>query len=293
MRNYPCEFYAAILSNSPMGYYPPNTICVEARRREVGILRPCVNESEGCFKPEGKTIRVSLRQVKGMQEGTLGRILSEREKRLFESLRDFCARVRPQKHVLQNLILAGALDSFSTNRRELLWEVDRDVAAEIQRENAPQERFAVTGPLSSLSQAESSVADFTPAERIAYEYEVLGINVSSHPMAYLRKRLDEMGIVSSRALGEAKEGQWVKVAGYPVRPHRPPTKSGKIIVFMSLEDEFGMTDITVFENIYQKCGQVIFQDPCPQLLVRGKLNKRGNGLSVIAQEVRELRIETR
>jgi error-prone DNA polymerase len=104
----------------------------------------------------------------------------------------------------------------------------------------------------------------------------------------VRERLDSLGVVPSKSLKGTREGQWVTVAGYPVRPHRPPTKSGKIIVFMSLEDEFGLADVTVFEDIYQKFGQVIFKDPCSLLLVRGKVNRRGNGTSVIAFDIREL-----
>jgi len=285
VRNYPSEFLAAILSNAPMGYYPPDTICVEARRRGVKILGPCVNKSEAFFKPEGKTIRVSLRQVKSMQEDVLECILSERKRQTYTSLKDFLLRVKPPKDIVWNLILSGALDCFSSNRRLLLWEIDSGLQAQVLRENGAQKTFAVSG---LLSPDPGGIADFAAGERLYYEHEALGISVSGHPVAYVRERLDSLGVVPSKSLKGTRDGQWVTVAGYPVRPHRPPTKSGKIILFMSLEDEFGLSDVTVFEDIYQKLGQVIFKDPCSLLLVRGKVNRRGNGTSVIAFDMREL-----
>ncbi len=285
VRNYPAEFFAAILSNQPMGYYPPSTVCVEARRRGVKITGPCINKSEAFFKPEGKTIRVSLRQVKGMQKSILECILAERKRQPFLSLKDFLVRVRPPRDIVWNLALSGALDCFSPNRRLLLWEIGSGLKEEVLHEDGAQERFTMPG---SLSAAPDSITDFSMAEKLSYEYETLGISISGHIVACIRQYLDKLGVVPSKSLRGMKDGQWVTVAGYPVRPHRPPTRSGKIIVFMSLEDEFGLSDVTVFEDIYQKCGQVIFKDPCSMLLVKGKVNKRGNGTSVIASDVREL-----
>ena len=71
-----------------------------------------------------------------------------------------------------------------------------------------------------------------------------------------------------------------------VRPHRPPTRSGKTVVFLSLEDEMGLTDVTVFESIYQKYGSLIYGSP--SLLISGTVSRRGDGVSVIARSIQRL-----
>ena len=78
----------------------------------------------------------------------------------------------------------------------------------------------------------------------------------------------------------------MKVAGLIIRPHRPPTKSGRTVVFFSLEDETEVLEVTVFESVYQKCGRVIFTQPL--LLAIGCLDRRGpptTAASLVANHV--------
>ena len=58
LKHYPAQFYAAILNNQPMGFYPPNTICVEARRRGITILPLDINQSEADFTADDTSIRI-------------------------------------------------------------------------------------------------------------------------------------------------------------------------------------------------------------------------------------------
>jgi error-prone DNA polymerase len=78
----------------------------------------------------------------------------------------------------------------------------------------------------------------------------------------------------------------VKVAGVVVVCMRPPTKSGVIVVFITLEDETGFADCVVFPNVYEKYGNVIFNNPA--LIIEGKAQKMGKGCSIIASKVRPL-----
>jgi error-prone DNA polymerase len=81
MRHHPAAFLAAILSNQPMGYYPSDTLCLEARRRGIGILPPDLNRSGRNFQVEDGAIRVSLRQVRGMKRAALDALLLARRER--------------------------------------------------------------------------------------------------------------------------------------------------------------------------------------------------------------------
>ncbi|HEX3030845.1 MAG TPA: OB-fold nucleic acid binding domain-containing protein, partial [Bacillota bacterium] len=83
-------------------------------------------------------------------------------------------------------------------------------------------------------------------------------------------------------------GTLVRVGGLVIRPHRPPTKSGRTVVFLSLEDEYGLIDITVFEKTYQQYGKLLFGGPRIPLAVTGRLERRGEGVSVIAFKLEPL-----
>ncbi|MBE0466548.1 MAG: DNA polymerase III subunit alpha, partial [Candidatus Desulforudis sp.] len=65
-RHHPAEYFAALLSNQPLGYYSPRTLCTVARSRGVGLLPPDVNRSGARFTVEEGDIRVPLSQVRGM-----------------------------------------------------------------------------------------------------------------------------------------------------------------------------------------------------------------------------------
>ncbi len=266
VRHYPAEFYAAILSNQPMGYYPPNSICTEARRRGIAILPVDINLSGKNFTVEGGGIRISLSRVRGMDEGSLEQILSNRP---FASLAGYLEGTKVDRDITENLILSGAFTALEPNRRSLLWRLP-----------PPGQRMKRwdPGPV-------EDVCDFTPAEKVWWERQVLGIDAGGHIISFLRPRLQRRGVVTVARAMEAPAGRTVRVAGVLVRPRRPPTRSGKTVVFLSLEDETGLIDVTVFSRIYEKYGHVIFSDRVPPLVVTGEVQRRGEGVSIAAREI--------
>ncbi len=277
IQHYPAHFFAAIMSNQPMGFYNTNTLCVEARRRGVTLLPPDINLSGSSFTVDGSSIRISLRQVKGLKENALVSILRARQKGDFISFDDFRRRVLIDRDILENMILCGVFDSLHANRKQLLWSL-----TDAETENI------ITSPLIENTVTLPPVPDFTRREKFNYEYEILGIDINYHFMTLLRSKLQEHGFITSAQLLEQKEGSLIKIAGIPIRPHRPPTRTGKITAFFSLEDEFGLIDVTVFDKTYQQYGALLFTKPVPPLQVRGVLQRRGNGVSIIARKIGRL-----
>ncbi len=278
VEHYPAEFFAAVLNNEPMGFYPVSTICVEARKRRVKILGPSVNKSFKDVTVEGRSIRLPLKMVKDVPSSLIDSIVTSRSKRgEFRSFQDFVERTGAQRDALRSLILAGAFDELGLSRKGLLWSVEKTLAVE----EAGKSAGGITIPL--FNEIDIAGDDFSLAEKIAFEYETLGMGVSGHPAELWRPLLRRKGYKSSGELEEVKPGALVKVAGIPVRPHRPPTKSGRTVVFLSLEDEAGLIDVTVFENVYHRYGKYLFPGELIPLAVWGKLQKRGEGLSVLAQ----------
>jgi len=273
VRHHPAEFYAAMLSHQPLGYYPPNTICVEARRRGVKIAPLDINGSGVHFIAEDKnTIRIGMKAVKGMTQAALDRILSERKSGPFVSLDDFLKRTNVNRSIAENLILCGAFDRIWPHRRQLLWSL----ATRYSSSRGDRDRFP-------------DLKDFTPWEKAVQERDILGIEVGGHIMSLLRDELRDRGLEDSRSIRNKSQGEGLAISGVIVRPHRPPTRSGRTIVFFSLEDEFGLTDITMFEDVYLRFGQHVFGTVDPLLLVEGKVDRRRGSVGVIAEKVIPLR----
>lgn len=282
IKHYPAEYYTAILNNQPMGFYPPYIICSEARRRGIAILGPDVNNSASNFKMEGKkAIRIGLKQVRGISRNELRNIAEERSRAVFKSPWEFMERSRVNRDVMENLIKCGALDSLSKNRRQMLMEVPFWIE---QLQSQKQ-----GGQLLFKNHSGGQVPDFKDWEKEAWEREILGLDLKSHFMAQMREELTKRHIYSSKEVKKTPAGKMVQIAGTLFRPHRPPTRSGKIVVFFSLVDEFGLIDVSLFEDLYMQYGDFIFGEQKAPLLVKGRVQGRGNGVSLMARKISFLR----
>lgn len=274
IRHYPAEYFAAIFNHQPMGYYPPHVIATEARRRGLLLLPPDINQSKAdCRADSPKSIRIGLKLIKGISRSSLEDIALQRCQAVFASPADFLRRTTVPCDEAENLVKCGALDSLYHNRRELL-TILPDLAA------AEESLFC--------AQSAGGIADFSPRQKRLLERDLLGMDIQDHVMASLRPWLHRKGILSSQDIHAVQPGRAIRVAGLMVNPHRPPTRSGKITVFFSLEDEFGLMDVTIFEEAYQKCGEEIFGRRGDLVVVAGHLQKRGLGLSILGDDVKAL-----
>lgn len=277
IQHYPAQYFTALLNNQPLGFYPPAILCSEARRRGLKILPPDVNCSSADFQVEGpEQIRTGLKQAKGISRAGIAAIVEARGQGPFRDLPDFLSRTRIDRDIAENLIKCGALDGLHRNRRQMLLELPGWMEWCRNRKQGSRELFA-----SPAGEGE----DFSLLEKAAWERMILGIDVEHHVMAVFRPELQRRGICSSRQARGLAHGSRVTAAGLLLRPHRPPTRSGKITVFLSLEDEFGLLDVTVFEKVYFQYGSFIFGEQKGPLLVRGILQRRGNGVNLVAHRL--------
>jgi len=278
IKHYPTEYYTAILNHQPMGFYPPRIIVNEARRRGIKILPPDVCKSSIDFTVEGEAaIRVGLKQIKGISSDTLASIMSTREPNGYVSPLDFVIRTTVPQDNLENLTRCGALDSLCANRRFLLSQLSYYLEKRCTQKSGENLLFDEEGIPDLL--------DFSDDEKQAWEYNLLGLYVGDHPMAAWRPILKREGIKSNEDIRNLSTGKMVLAAGFLLHPHRPPTRSGRITVFFSLEDEYGMVDITMFEDVYMQYGAYIFGPQNGPLVVRGQIQQRGEGVSIIAQHI--------
>lgn len=275
LKHHPAEFYAAILNNEPMGFYPPATIVNEARRRGIEALGPCVQHSGKEFSVEQGKIRVGLKQIKGISQPDLERITQARP---FVTWSDFLRSVRVPRDMQENLILSGAADCFCTNRRALLLSLGESVANDGML------------PLNTDPELNLRLADYPEFERFYYEWEMLGFSPRKHPLEFWRAELKAKGVLTNEEVKEITDPRRVmSAAGWVIRPHTPPTKSGRTVVFFSLEDETGLLNVTVFPSVYEKFGQFIFRQPL--LMITGRKDRRGAN-SLVAEQIIPLKRKT-
>ena len=122
-------------------------------------------------------------------------------------------------------------------------------------------------------------------ERLLAERELLSLDLSAHPLDFC-----DLGGGFTRIsdLPSIATGQAVKIAGSVIRYQTPPTRTGRRVVYIILEDGSGVADVTVFSDVQEKCGGVLFR--CGWMEVRGKIQRRGaKSLSIIAAELRPLK----
>ena len=285
--HYPAEFLAGILSNQPMGFYPPRTVAEDARRLGIRLLPVCVNHSEDRFTVEGGDIRIGLRLFRGMSEVALASILEARRHRRFTSLADFCRRTSVPRPVVEDLIMVGAFDFTGQSVPELMWTLAAlpggSVADRRGNHSARELDFADTEQVQKLSSLQPQSAH----TRAALELKLTGVTTGPHPFTYWRPQLQQMGVLCSSQLYTRRDGNRVRVAGIVVARARPPTRSGRTAIFISLEDEKGLVDTAVFENTYQRDGRAIYASPI--LMIEGRLSRQGKlDISVIADKITPL-----
>jgi error-prone DNA polymerase len=184
-------------------------------------------------------MRMGLRYVSGLREEVAIRSEQARAHRPFASIADFTARAAPNRRELDALAYAGAFVAFGFKRRDAMWNaaaVERDPKS-ILAGVAPK---PATAPLPGMSEMEETLAD----------YAATGLTTGPHLMTYMRARLTARGILSAAGLTHAPHESWVKTAGVVIVRQRPGTAKG--FLFITLEDETGISNLIVTPDLFQK-----------------------------------------
>ena len=309
--HYPAEFYCGILNNQPMGFYSPRVVLNDARRFGLRVLPLDVNRSGEWFEVEddGQALRVGLGYVKEMSaaarraivegHGDHGRSRAGEGAgglpRPYASLADFVARTRVSREIAENLVRLGAFDALGVRREELVAQVPLfyagarpaggGTAAILVDEAAglDQPRLALDDQLGPLA----FLPDWSRQRRVSIELELLGLNVSAHPLSFVRDQVKALGVTPMARLAHVPHGRRVRVAGVLERAQMPWIRSGHRTMFLTLEDETELGQVVVFNDVYLRFGRVL--KDAVYLLVDGELqNDEEHGLAVVAHRITDL-----
>ncbi|TQJ87064.1 DNA polymerase III subunit alpha [Streptomyces sp. SLBN-31] len=275
--HHPAAFYAGLLTHDP-GMYPKRLLLADARRRGVPVLPLDVNKSAVAHRIELLSesdevwgLRLALSDVHGISEAEAERIAQGQP---YASLLDFWERARPSRPLAGRLAQVGALDAFGANRRDLqlhLTELHRGARS------GGGGQLPLAG---GRKTAPAGLPDLSEAEKLSAELGVLSMDASRNLMDDHRKFLDELGVVSARRLRETRHGETVLVAGAKAATQTPPIRSGKRVIFSTLDDGTGLVDLAFFDDSHDTCAHTVFHSWL--LLVRGVVQRRGpRSLSVV------------
>ncbi|BDI33352.1 DNA-directed DNA polymerase [Capsulimonas corticalis] len=283
------EFFAGIMSEQPMGFYSANTLAAEARRRGVRVLPLDINESGDKCHGDGDEIRLGLRLLSDLRADDIAAILAARDRAPFASLLDFCARLPLRRDALENLILAGAFDALHSERRGLLWALDQTIGAALSyRATGGVQRELALGDAARLATPCSDIDDFSEWERFLWTWRLTGVTAECHVMSHFRERLAARGFITASQAQEANDGAVVRVAGINIRPHRPPTRSGKPVLFSSLEDETDILQLITFGEAIDRCTSVFLLSQA--VMVEARVQRKGKGVTLIVQRAAPFRV---
>ncbi|MCC6704615.1 MAG: error-prone DNA polymerase, partial [Thermomicrobiales bacterium] len=290
---YPAEFLCGLLNNQPMGFYAPHVLVNDGKRHGIRVERPSINTSRTKCHVEyanNKTVRIGFAFVKGMGEEEANRIVAERTAGgPFRSLPDFIRRVSLRTEAIENLISVGAFDEFGLNRREALWQVGLFIpnqrfghGPEKLRKVNRHRGMQLSLPL-PVEQDQVNLPTTTAWERMAADYQIIGMSPSYHPLGLLRSRLPA-GIVSTRDLIALPHGADIRIGGLVVCRQRPGTAKG--VTFLLLEDEYDLINVVVYASLYEAQRTLVRAEPF--VLVEGTVQREDRNLNLIAHRFTRL-----
>jgi len=305
---YPEVFACALLNSMPMGFYQPAQIIIDAQKNNVEVKPVDINyscwdnileavdqapgsessvsgfafrvdsipayQTSGIRHPTSKnTLRLGFRQVKGLREEDIQQFIAARTQpfRSVNELRD----IGVTQAVLERLADADAFRSIGLDRREALWE--------ISCQDKPKGLFngQVTA---SVNELQIKIPGMTEPEHVVQDYAAMALSLKAHPVSFVREKLEQLHIISAKALQDRKDGDTIQIAGLVLVRQRPGTAGG--VCFITIEDETGYANLVVFEKLFDTFRKEILQSRL--LMVQGKVQREGEVIHVIVKRCYDL-----
>ena len=306
-------FIAGVLTHDP-GMYPKRLILDDARQWGIEIKGVDVNKSERTVVVEkvisknqnvytapdlkstgrslqlpnasGYALRISLADVSGISDNEINSIINGRP---YLDLSDFVRRSGASVTTTESLIMIGGFDQLhqigdQLNRRDLLLHLQ-----DLHKLNGAQKigQSQLTLELLPPPLASAGLPNLTAQERLQNEISVLGMEVSAHLLNSYGEFLNAIGAVKSSDVIKQRSGASLLIAGVKSALQTPPVRSGRRVMFLTIDDGYGCNDVTFFEDAQQSYAQLLRTSNL--FLIRGQLRRTGpRGVSIRATQAWEL-----
>lgn len=257
-----------------MGFYSPSMLIQDAQRHGVSVLPVDANASTWDSQVDTRgAVRLGLREISGFSPAAAARMAEARQAAgPFANVADLAARAGLSRRDLDRLAAGDALASLAGHRRQAAWAA---TAAVIQGDLF--DGIAPSEPVLDLPAPDEG-------ENLVADYRNLGFTLRRHPLALLRAQLQQRRFVPAGELAQAGHRALVRAAGIVVGRQRPGTATG--IVFVTLEDETGLTNVVVHPQLVERQRRELLG--ASLLGVFGQLQVEGQVVHLVAKRLVDL-----
>ena len=271
------EFMSAIL-NSSIGIEDKTMEYVsECRKLDANILKPSINISGVEYKKYRNSIIVPLSIIKNVGTLSAKEIIRKRESGEFKSFNDFvrrCYSNNINKKVIESLIDADCFSMFEYNHSTLHYNLDAVINYAMISKEIDDE--LISEPILEVKE------EFDKSELLEREKNVFGFYLVNHPVT--KYKCNYNNVVSSSDIA-AYFDKYINVIGMVDSIKTVETKKVETMAFISLQDEFGVMQVTIFPKEYPKIKNINKNDI---VFINGKVQKRMNSYQVILQNIKKL-----
>lgn len=287
--HYPVEYMAALMTNELHNTDKLTFFAREVKRLGIALLPPDVNHSHAGFKVEKGAIRYALAALKNVGAAAMDALVEEREKNgLYQNIFDFVERMDGRvmnKRQMENLITAGVFDSLSSNRRQLMTNLEL-LLRYGNEDKRPQSLFGLDVTRPQLSQVE----DWPALEKLRHEFSAVGFYLTSHPLDAYGSALEQIGALSvvemtSRVQG-SRDTLTCRLAGIVITKQERAAKSGQRYAFVQFSDPTGVFEVTVFSELLSQYREML--EPGKALLITVSAQVSEDTLRLTCQNIESL-----
>ncbi|NOT87698.1 MAG: error-prone DNA polymerase [Lysobacter sp.] len=276
----PAAFAVSLINSQPMGFYTPDQLLQDARRKGIRVLPVDVRYSDwdctlefvdGDMRSK-PAIRLGLRLVSGFAKDLAERLSAARAQRPFRDVTDLCHRAGLDRRHQALLAESGALKGLSGHRHRARWAVAGVEAPLPLFDGIPQTvepNIAIQLP--------------TPGEDVVADYASIGLTLGRHPLSLIRKQLAARRCLSSADLAKLPHGKRVRFAGLVRMRQRPETASG--VTFVTLEDEHGMVNAVVWQRTAEEQRRELLESSL--MAIDGRLERADGVQHLIVQRMHD------
>ena len=314
--HYPDVFACALLNSQPMGFYAPAQIVRDAREHGVEVRPPDVGFSSWDSKLEGPlplageegTRSRSERGGEGLHDDPLTSPVALQRvpilSRSRERTRGFALRLGLREvdglkaedavltgpapiaelhrmgvpvAALEKLAAADCFRSIGLDRRQALWEVKALAKA------LPLPLFAFADARDSGAEADVRLPQMPLSEHVVNDYQTIKLSLKAHPMSFLRTRCNGERVIDNDRLKAVKNGAYVSVAGVVLVRQRPGSAKG--VVFLTIEDEFGVANVVIWPQVLETHRAIVMG--ARLMLIRGRVQRTGDIIHVVASRIED------
>ncbi|MBV9509352.1 MAG: error-prone DNA polymerase, partial [Caulobacteraceae bacterium] len=286
---HPDVFCAALLNAQPMGFYAPAQIVRDAREHGVEVRPVCINASrwdstlEPTDSPDRFAVRLGLRHVRGLSNVDAAKLVLARADRPFASVDDLWRRAGvPAASLVQIAEADGFRAAMGLARREALWAIKalRDEPLPLFAAATAREQAIVP----EVDEPPVALRAMTAGREVVEDYGHVGLTLRAHPVSFLREDLARDRYMTCAAASAGKDFQSCRVAGLVLVRQKPG--SAKNVTFITLEDETGVANLVVWEQVYEKHRRTVLTSS--MLGVAGRIQREGDVVHVIAYKLEDL-----